>query len=1845
MKTQYNLFISIFFLALLSIIYSAPINLPLNEAIKGSLADKTYSYYKLKLPELEISDSKFLLIEARRNVDQDVIDNVFSNPNLFISSTEVYPSPDKNTWSSDRFGDEIISINEKHVKSGAIFYISIYCEFKCNYILDAKLYDNYQLKEDKIYTVSMIADDVLKGTFKSRKNFDILKVNCVSFKMKPFRIFLAKKDPSSSNTAPSSPIFTNGYYFLMKKGDPFYEVDQEYEILIENKGFKQDLLFWIQYDEEDIELSEMSPLFGVASPDFGNCYYFNIDKMHQNKNIVISTTIFNGNGYIKIGGWEKVKEMKVKKEDKDTYPIISDKSILLTETNFKTYGDFIKEQSKDLHFCFIATDETSYLIKVYYQENSEKAQALNYLLPGVSSDDILPGKNVTKYRIFYFEENKDIKVDLKVKNGSPKLYIYFSYEDNVYIDKNKLKTLIDTKDGNLTKVEEIYYRNYQIKINKFENPCSLKPYDTEGKECKIFAIIDCEKDTNCLYELLFDHIGDVIIMKPKVLYSNVVRDEEKDKYQIRITDDNIKNFAVILTQNTGNLKLILDQFSTESGLIDFEGTEQFNKNYMPNIIEIKAKDFPGNSIKGIFDIEVEGIFFSSYNIYYYTFDDDHTNKLDHKTISMPLIKGNIIQDYIKRDHYIKVYSYDNSNIGRDKIDLFIYLHESSWEDYTLYIFKDLNDYSYENEKVKGYVWSSKYTNYIHIEKTDPNYIVGNLYIMVFLRKYEDKYSQIVYRKDEDEEAPYLLVVTDEFTPLTLIEGVEFRQYLTDKRPFQTFLYNHRDIDDDFILSISIPYSKIKLGIKIGDKDYIYEKIINGDYNLKVDSEKIMEYCPSSKSCNIELRVEATNLYDLDFAITLLCKSSQASIVYLTKNGQIEKRTILNYERQYFIVEANPSPGMPVNIIAVFTYGKGDLFAKKAKKNEIVEQYIFPNEEDYEYSSDLNINEEISVLTIPYEDIKDEIPCRILVTVKGKFKYLGRNQGEYSISISNVVDDIFPNKNYRLLALKGSIKYYHFTIKGQKKRLSISMTNKEVDSYMYLNYGTLNKNMNDFQWKSQGSYNEYIDITANDPFFVSRKIYSLEGDYYLAIRSLKDTYFNLFISDSDVKIMTISENFPGTCMCDKEGELCYFRYENINSPDIAQVIEQEMVFYFDFTYGSAEIYASLFQNGNNGIILQNLPTQYKKDYKSLYSNDYLKIHLLPDNKKYTLDSVIILTTKCKSKALFDFNVRPIIRGGELIKSSEGIFYLNMDKDNVFYISKNTEKKIKFTYYSTINNDITFEAQALEGSAQILCYVNNDANEVWDDDAGGERIAGYKRLSEFSVDKGDTHPHFDSITKENSFRQNLYFEINAKTDCLFSIFLHYSNEVLSIPMSKQIQGQFSNSQFFAYIELLPEYEQIIFTLDKMHSNSQYSIFAKTSVVNNLNFKMMMSYSSPSRHNFDMKATTNKFTNSVSMKFKNLPKEKYELGKKVIVMLLIVPENTESVKDKLNMIAHPNVDHYEIIYPQPNKYIYSSLSSKRVDKTVFKFKQQEKDQDLLVVEISACQGNFWYELTKDLANQPIVKKSTEQDSYLIQGKGKKMIITNIEENIEYYLHVFGIKEDEMLFGNINNTTDIDFLLYYYTTNRNDFDESNQNSKITYELKDAGNIVLKLPNLENINSKNNKIKLDDLTVSLVLTENSHEFEYMDSICYLSKKIEIIESQNLYKNYSININKKKNEIEINKLDTNKNYYLNVLITNKKTGQIYALDPLQIMPNKGIVSQKRTVIIVLVIGIVILFFVIFYFYRKYRIATAIVNYEKNDIKNMGSIPKSITELKKMQEEKNKQAKEKYNSLTEDSGEI
>ena len=77
----------------------------------GYLNPNSYVYYELSI-ENDTSNSDYLLIEARRNKDQDILDNIYSDPNLYVSTFYSEPGPNKNEWSSDRFGDEIISINK-----------------------------------------------------------------------------------------------------------------------------------------------------------------------------------------------------------------------------------------------------------------------------------------------------------------------------------------------------------------------------------------------------------------------------------------------------------------------------------------------------------------------------------------------------------------------------------------------------------------------------------------------------------------------------------------------------------------------------------------------------------------------------------------------------------------------------------------------------------------------------------------------------------------------------------------------------------------------------------------------------------------------------------------------------------------------------------------------------------------------------------------------------------------------------------------------------------------------------------------------------------------------------------------------------------------------------------------------------------------------------------------------------------------------------------------------------------------------------------------------------------------------------------------------------------------------------------------------------------------------------------------------------------------------------------------------------------------------------------------------------------------------------------------------------
>ena len=79
----------------------------------GSLRNEEYDYYILSLPD-QFGKDNHLIIELEPNPQLYSINNIISDPNLYISTTEKNPSIDKYTFKSERFGDETISISQKN---------------------------------------------------------------------------------------------------------------------------------------------------------------------------------------------------------------------------------------------------------------------------------------------------------------------------------------------------------------------------------------------------------------------------------------------------------------------------------------------------------------------------------------------------------------------------------------------------------------------------------------------------------------------------------------------------------------------------------------------------------------------------------------------------------------------------------------------------------------------------------------------------------------------------------------------------------------------------------------------------------------------------------------------------------------------------------------------------------------------------------------------------------------------------------------------------------------------------------------------------------------------------------------------------------------------------------------------------------------------------------------------------------------------------------------------------------------------------------------------------------------------------------------------------------------------------------------------------------------------------------------------------------------------------------------------------------------------------------------------------------------------------------------------------
>ena len=921
--------------------------------------------------------------------------------------------------------------------------------------------------------------------------------------------------------------------------------------------------------------------------------------------------------------------------------------------------------------------------------------------------------------------------------------------------------------------------------------------------------------------------------------------------------------------------------------------------------------------------------------------------------------------------------------------------------------------------------------------------------------------------------------------------------------------------------------------------------------------------------------------------------------------------------------------------------------RRVLRSEMFEIKNFPDETNFEFRAGyMNSKNDFYIIEIPYSYLSEYSHYQLLLTVRGVFPSRYSTNIDYSLSISSSLYEIITDTSYQFFISQGEISHFHFKLGPNKKRLYISMTNKDQDSNMFLSNNQSISNIFQYQWKSVGTYNEYIDLTINDPYFVEKGLKDLEGDYYLAIQGIQDTYYNLYISSQDVKIITLGEGIPGSCSCEMENDNCYFRYEIINNPLFNNINANKMVFYTEFTYGSGIISAKLYENGNMDEILNSLPSIKNNDIISDDNSQFLFMNLKKDDPRYTnYNSVIVVGVQCRQKSLFDLSAALLDASTDTTKNNNNLIFLKLNKDNIFYLSPLTGLTSKFVYFIYSDKDMNFQVKALYGKAEIHSYTNNTSTIFTLEEKEKNTINRYHHISDFILDSNTKgkNEYYGTVSELHGYRSYLYIEVKPIDICLINININYYENMVSIPLNKVIKGKVNNYNYYAYFDFKSDIDEVIITVTSLDKNNQYSVYLKTNIIkkNETEKSNDNKYSKASSENFDVKGKTDSLTSALSLRVKNIPTNmRNEFN---IARLLINVESFHYAHDEyIKILITPVINSVTKIKPDQRMYYFSSFEEINTEKITYSLKNTNKEDNLMIIQISECKGNVQYVLTD---SPPLYRESyTELQKRKIplstySSNGKKIIIVKNLEIKEYYLTLYGGNIFNELFieekdeKQDNTKSKLDLLFFYYTTN-----EKKYNYLVTQDMLKCENIgdsiELQIPELKKRGIENNA---DSINYSFIISDQKNDFIYMESTCFMSK-LEQNNVNNKFENLDIQYIQEKNVFNIKGLEGGKTYYMNVLAKNGRNGEIITYKPVEVVFSTSSKIIKTIFIIVLSIIILVFLYIAFSVYRKYRIKKLQLDFVKETNSEI-SFNKKIRKLKNINLDI---IKKKYNDLTEDN---
>ena len=1299
---------------------------------------------------------------------------------------------------------------------------------------------------------------------------------------------------------------------------------------------------------------------------------------------------------------------------------------------------------------------------------------------------------------------------------------------------------------------------------------------------------------------------------------------------------NVQNTDEIFKHNNLKGKYMIRVYSTTFSLYALYfytyGNTPIDTNNQIDLYSIDLNLINGQMIQDFFDNKIFKLY--NYEIYESNFKD---------------IRITVTQ----RNLDLNIYIYDNVN----KIEYELIDREKSY-------LKDI-DILKDYDKIinfKNYLWTNLYDakqiiipyNEL-IEKVKKDKTL--LFIVVAKKYYSSKNKNEISFLNQN---TFYLGVTNNAIPLNLFENIPHQVTLNKIKNFseQTYIFVHSDNSKKLSFAINVIVGAIDFQIEIKKTKIIFYKndFINRNEFVSISPKNLYKYCQNT-GCELILTIKQISQENPTYMI--FAHSNEERPLQLSP-GVLIQNQIQAGENHFYILDFNPmeydDQNKLGNILMRFRGGKAELFMKFYKYDVDPEIEYFPNEYNYDYIGEstysgkiLHLDKDLyekcmSSYSKNNNDNNNEISnfknnkinCRFFLTVKGTELYFYSGMRiEYSLFYTHAILEISQGVPYTSSITAGEINYFKFAFDSNTKGIYITLYSVSGDADIYVNYGNNLPSFNNYIWRSSQSQMDSIFIDINDNFFVDNKKTTLEGLYTIMIYGYTNSTYTLTVSQGQYKIIQLVPGTPSICKVDSENKekLCYFRVENfVNSKKVleqdagglsniiqksTEIIDKDVhiVFSTKFIYGEGNIYVKLFKKTETEIKLEDFPNDQKYDF----SNDiqfgknkkrnFLKIDINKENENLSPYSMLLLSVKCIDNCLFEIN-------SAKIEYDTNFQFIDVGRENLLYISNQQKQPLLLSFLYKNNEQLNYELFSFTGNAEVKIFYN----DTYFDKVNNKTNFDYNHIANFKIEKNIPYYNYlNNIDKNKITNKNIreiFMKITPEEsykDLGFYVKLNYENEWTKIEnIGKTIAYQLNSNTFNGYIDIYDEYENIILSIKSDDPKLIANVYVTINEIIPYSGNKPQEFNYPTNQSYTYFGKTNYLTSTVSIKIdtpKN-NKNNYRIFYRVELTGDFSHRNSNLAKT-ISVLVSPSVNNFQRIEANPYTIYYNSQNTKTNTKSFFDLKRVDNKDDIFIIEISSCKGQFDADLF-DKITYFDDKKNDKKEKVEKNYQQGRMVLTgyNLKEE-NYHLGVWGINsnenniDDNNINKSMNNTNDLEFLIYYFTSNNKNYVYSNIQSYINPIYLKNGEVKLEISKIKikNLQGKINEINNIDLTYKIFISTDIKDFSYMSSLCYLSKM------ENLPKGVKTYI--KDDQIYVSGLKSEIKYYTNMIIRNPISGELITLTPTILELNKK--NNSWIYLIIAIIIIIILCIGVYYYRSKYLTTKEVLNYEQNDIRNIPSL--------------------------------